>query len=241
MDPLAEEYPSVSPYAYCLGNPIRLFDPNGREPMPGVGGPGGPMSRWMPEGTKPETYQKAGEIALNYFTPIGDIYGLFTGKTLGGDSYNRATAGTFAALNLIPFGKLAKGTGELVKVAFKYSDDVAGLVKATGKLSEGAKELITTTKSGTFSDALKVAKSMAGDLGEGAKDYVSHTGGKTSPFYDKVVGKQSARGDKYWRIDADTKTGQAHINWVNGKQKGSIEFNGGFEQAKKIIENEIFK
>ncbi|HOU69470.1 MAG TPA: RHS repeat-associated core domain-containing protein [Paludibacteraceae bacterium] len=29
IDPLAELYPSVSPYAYCMGNPINLIDPNG--------------------------------------------------------------------------------------------------------------------------------------------------------------------------------------------------------------------
>ena len=28
MDPLAEKYYSVSPYAFCLNNPIRFIDPN---------------------------------------------------------------------------------------------------------------------------------------------------------------------------------------------------------------------
>ena len=31
MDPMAEKYYSISPYAYCAGNPIRLVDPNGKE------------------------------------------------------------------------------------------------------------------------------------------------------------------------------------------------------------------
>ena len=31
VDPLADKYPSVSPYAYCAWNPMRLIDPNGRE------------------------------------------------------------------------------------------------------------------------------------------------------------------------------------------------------------------
>ena len=31
QDPLAEKYCAVSPYAYCIGNPISLFDPNGTD------------------------------------------------------------------------------------------------------------------------------------------------------------------------------------------------------------------
>jgi len=31
IDPMADKYPSISPYAYCAWNPIRLIDPDGRE------------------------------------------------------------------------------------------------------------------------------------------------------------------------------------------------------------------
>ena len=33
QDPLAEKYYSISPYAYCAGNPINLVDPNGLSPI----------------------------------------------------------------------------------------------------------------------------------------------------------------------------------------------------------------
>ena len=31
VDPLADKYPSISPYAYCAWNPVKLVDPNGED------------------------------------------------------------------------------------------------------------------------------------------------------------------------------------------------------------------
>jgi RHS repeat-associated protein len=31
VDPMSDKYPSLSPYNYCLNNPIKLLDPNGEE------------------------------------------------------------------------------------------------------------------------------------------------------------------------------------------------------------------
>lgn len=31
VDPLADKYPSISPYAYCAWNPVKLVDPDGKE------------------------------------------------------------------------------------------------------------------------------------------------------------------------------------------------------------------
>ena len=33
IDPLCEKYYDISPYVYCNGNPINLFDPDGRNPL----------------------------------------------------------------------------------------------------------------------------------------------------------------------------------------------------------------
>jgi RHS repeat-associated protein len=32
VDPMADKYPSISPYAYCAWNPVKLVDPDGTEP-----------------------------------------------------------------------------------------------------------------------------------------------------------------------------------------------------------------
>ncbi len=31
VDPMADKYPSISPYAYCAWNPVKLIDPDGRD------------------------------------------------------------------------------------------------------------------------------------------------------------------------------------------------------------------
>lgn len=31
VDPMADKYPNISPYAYCVWNPVKLVDPNGEE------------------------------------------------------------------------------------------------------------------------------------------------------------------------------------------------------------------
>ena len=34
VDPMADKYPSISPYAYCAWNPVKLVDPDGNWPWP---------------------------------------------------------------------------------------------------------------------------------------------------------------------------------------------------------------
>ncbi|MCR4828526.1 MAG: hypothetical protein K5864_03585 [Bacteroidales bacterium] len=31
VDPMADKYPSISPYAYCAWNPLKMVDPDGME------------------------------------------------------------------------------------------------------------------------------------------------------------------------------------------------------------------
>ena len=31
VDPMADKYPGISPYAYCAWNPVKLVDPDGEE------------------------------------------------------------------------------------------------------------------------------------------------------------------------------------------------------------------
>lgn len=43
IDPLAEKYPWVSPYAYCLNNPVKFVDPDGKQVFFGMNMPFSPL------------------------------------------------------------------------------------------------------------------------------------------------------------------------------------------------------
>ena len=36
VDPMVDKYPSLSPYAYCVWNPVKLVDPDGQDPIYGM-------------------------------------------------------------------------------------------------------------------------------------------------------------------------------------------------------------
>lgn len=67
VDPMADKYPSISPYAYCAWNPVKLVDPDGRE-----------ITLWIEDGDG-NTYEYKPNMA-----PIGDAAAQEQIKTLNG-------------------------------------------------------------------------------------------------------------------------------------------------------------
>ena len=70
VDPLAEKYYSTSPYAYCLNNPVKLLDPDGRRVRPsnpvrrGYRNAGRPNPyAFYPLGVQPQSYRTVSKIS----------------------------------------------------------------------------------------------------------------------------------------------------------------------------------
>jgi len=86
VDPLADKYPGISPYAYCLNNPINLTDPTGMEPDE----PGSPPKRNIlitindgGDPIKPETWDSEvwHHITVNDISEANDALKKYLGDT----------------------------------------------------------------------------------------------------------------------------------------------------------------
>ena len=86
VDPMSDKYPSISPYAYCAWNPVKLVDPDGNEALENVDwykDENGRI-RWDPSITK-ETKLKEGEEYLGNTVLLTNK----DGQTVYGDEQGR--------------------------------------------------------------------------------------------------------------------------------------------------------
>ena len=77
MDPLCEQYPHLSPYAYCAGNPVNAIDPDGRKVVfvngyLALGSPKGGAAYW--HGNNSYFVRSAQAIFNDYTTPFFTNY-----------------------------------------------------------------------------------------------------------------------------------------------------------------------
>ena len=65
-DPMADKYPSLTPYNYCANNPIKLIDPNGEEIVDADGNTMYKDGKWTNYATKEAKKYK--ELKLRHFS-----------------------------------------------------------------------------------------------------------------------------------------------------------------------------
>ena len=86
VDPMMDKYPSLSPYAYCLWNPVKLVDPDGNEALENEDWykDGKGRLKWDPTVTK-ETTLKEGEEYLGNTVLLSNN----EGQTVYGDEQGK--------------------------------------------------------------------------------------------------------------------------------------------------------
>ena len=90
IDPMAEKYPSISPYAYCAGNPILYKDPDGKEKLMAFD-PYDSRSKIL----IPGTYAYPDNNAINVFAHgANDKMSLFLKNPTDGTNYRQVIIST---------------------------------------------------------------------------------------------------------------------------------------------------
>lgn len=56
VDLMADKYPSISPYAYCMWNPVKLVDPNGMDTIVTIGLSNGNVEYWYDDNSYNGTF-----------------------------------------------------------------------------------------------------------------------------------------------------------------------------------------
>ncbi|MEO1030037.1 MAG: RHS repeat-associated core domain-containing protein [Bacteroidota bacterium] len=85
--------------------------------------------------------KEAGKAVLRYGTPVEDIYGAITGEDFDGNEYNRAEAGAWAMVSIIPGAKLGKLSKLLKTGKAKKFSKIGDLSKLDGAGAESLEKI----------------------------------------------------------------------------------------------------
>lgn len=141
IDPLCEKYYNVSPYNYCLNNPVKFIDPDGKEAKQANGG---------------ENFKRIGILTMaggTLMVAAGTAYSIFTyggGTVAGGGQLVSAGVATFKA-GLVTYGA---GVALDAHESIKKPDSI--------KLSDVSQKAHTPKKQSTGSQKRTEGKHMHG-------------------------------------------------------------------------------
>lgn len=180
VDPMADKYPSISPYAYCAWNSVKLVDPDGRELV--IVGRKGNATTYTPNmsGEGLDRFTRTAVNALNA------IYKTVVGKSLIDDLCNSSNTFKIAKSSESKFERddgrenTLKAYKEQFKTDPMYSD-IYNAEQDKSKFEGGSGgtiywkssgTIIPTTKGGTVNDIIDLSHEMfhAKDANHGMLD-----------------------------------------------------------------------
>lgn len=177
----------------------------------------------------------AGKMEVGLLKTAGSFVPVLDWAIDGHDAISDFNEGNYgmAALSGLSLIPAADFVTKPLKAILKNADETKDLIKSIGHLEDAGKEIVTVTKSGSRVDALKIAKTYVGELGD---DAIAVTG-RLNNQKGRVVGLQSANKQSGWRIDWDAKKG-THYNYWNNETgvRGAVLFTGNQEQVERLID-----
>ena len=221
MDPMVEKYYSWSPYAYCLNNPLKYIDPNGKASQyPPGGGTRVHMgfTNWSPEkaarvGAIAQSTNASGKQAFagSSVTLSGSV------KTLGG-GFSLGSVGTKAEVGI---GNLSVSTGgtELTTTASLFKGEFSATVGSAALKTEAT---------------LGEAEGIIGGANEGIGTTALSASSKVQVGDNTNAGLDIGRN-----ISAGVKAGPVEVNFsVNLRTVGEW-ISGALQTITKMFSPEI--
>jgi RHS repeat-associated protein len=171
IDPLAEKYYSISPYAYCANNPLRFIDPNGEDIWDFLKGLGtgivnrfanGAKGAWnfvSKDAWKADTWKNTGNLALGGLLSVGNPNNtaglLAVDQALGTNTYEAVSATKESVNNAID--KIASGNPEAIGEVIGEAGFVVAITKGIGSaanaVSKAGEAVGVATKAGEAANA----------------------------------------------------------------------------------------
>ena len=235
VDPLAEKYPNVSPFAYVANNPIANIDPDGRRIVTVHG-------TW----SSPKTWKNQGGITQASSNLFGDgNYG--SSFKWGGGNYSRSR--TKAAKGLLKFARsqMAKKSfnGQITFVGHSHGGNVAieaiNMMDGMEEFDQVAINLLTinTPVRNDYQLSESASKRVNHVNVYDSQDPIQSRGGNSLKLLSGEYGKAGSTFQNARNIKVDNSQGL--FNWKNSNRGDPYPYKGDFHNSHNRVPDWIEK
>lgn len=216
VDPLCEKYPWMSTYSYCLGNPIRFWDPDGKAPQD------------PPTGVGLHNWSRDKQIRVANIVQSMNAAGnrIFKGTSIS------ASASAWSVEGNIGVGSV-KGKLSLGVVNVSAKTDGMG-VSTTASLGETTGEMSVSSASAEAGITIAEGKANIAKNDAGLSFDAISADAKV-----QVGSNPCAKLDDQGRISAGVKAGPVKVNVSFSLQAAGEWFNGAIKLISELLSPEI--